>query len=84
MIFQLKEIVSWGFDGIFMIYRIVYMLDNFRWKFSYLNFRRTYKTSPHKTSPRQNVSIQNVFVTKRLRNGTSPVTKRLRNKTSPR
>jgi hypothetical protein len=38
---------------------------------------------PHKTSPRQNVSIQNVSITKRLRNRTSPVTKCLRNKTSP-
>jgi hypothetical protein len=43
---------------------------------------RTYKTSPHKTFPRQNVSIRNVSVTKRLRNRTSPVTKRLWNKTS--
>jgi hypothetical protein len=43
----------------------------------------------NKTSPRQNVSIQNVYthnvsLTKRLLNETSPVTKRLRNKTSPR
>jgi hypothetical protein len=42
-----------------------------------------------KTSPRQNVSIHNVYthnvsLTKRLLNETSPVTKRLRNKTSPR
>jgi hypothetical protein len=42
-----------------------------------------------KMSPRQNVSIQNVYahnvsLTKRLRNETSPVTKRLLNKTSPR
>jgi hypothetical protein len=42
-----------------------------------------------KTSPRQNVSIQNVYthnvsLTKRLLKETSPVTKRLRNKTSPR
>jgi hypothetical protein len=42
----------------------------------------------NKTSPQQNVSIQNVSthnvsLTKRLRNETSPVTKRLRNKTSP-
>jgi hypothetical protein len=40
-----------------------------------------------KTSPRQNVSIQNVYthnvsLTKRLLHETSPVTKRLRNKTS--
>jgi protein tyrosine phosphatase len=33
---------------------------------------RTYKTSPNITSLRQNVSIQNVSVTKRLRNRTSP------------
>jgi hypothetical protein len=43
----------------------------------------------NKTSPQQNVSIQNVYthnvsLTKRLRNQTSPVTKRLRNETSPR
>jgi hypothetical protein len=42
-----------------------------------------------KTSPRQNVSIQNVYahnasLTKRLCNETSPVTKRLCKKTSPR
>jgi hypothetical protein len=53
-----------------------------------------------KTSPRQNISIQNVYThnvsltkrlrnetfpeTKRLRNETFPETKRLRNKTSPR
>ncbi len=37
-----------------------------------------YKTSPNKTSPRQNVSS-----TKRLLNKMSPVTKRLCNKTSP-
>jgi hypothetical protein len=42
-----------------------------------------------KTSPLQNVSIQNVYthkvsLTKRLLNETSPVTKRLHNKTSPR
>jgi hypothetical protein len=41
-----------------------------------------------KTSPRQNVSIQNVSthnvsLTKRLLNDTSPVTKLLRHKTSP-
>jgi hypothetical protein len=41
-----------------------------------------------KTSPRQNISKQNVYthnvsLTKRLLNETSPVTKRLRNKTSP-
>jgi hypothetical protein len=36
----------------------------------------------YKTSPRQNVSIQNVSVTKRLRDRTSPVTKRLRNKSA--
>jgi hypothetical protein len=41
-----------------------------------------------KTSPRQNVAIQNVYthnvsLTKRLRNEKSPVTKRLRNQTSP-
>jgi hypothetical protein len=41
-----------------------------------------------KTSPRQNVSIQNVYthnvsLSKRLRHETSPVTKRLPNKTSP-
>jgi hypothetical protein len=46
--------------------------------------RRTYKTSP-----RQNVSIKNVYthnvsLTKRLLNEMSPVTKRLHNKTSPR
>jgi hypothetical protein len=43
----------------------------------------------YKTSPLQNVSIQNVYthnvsLTKRLLNETSPVTKRLRNTTSPR
>jgi hypothetical protein len=49
---------------------------------------RTYKKSPHKTSPRQTVSstkrlhIQSVSSTKRLRNKTSPVIKRLSNKTS--
>jgi hypothetical protein len=48
-----------------------------------LLFGRTYKTSPHKTSPRQNVSIHNVSVTERLHNKTSLVTKRLRHKTSP-
>jgi hypothetical protein len=42
-----------------------------------------------KTSPRQYVSIQNVYthnvsLTKRLLKETSPVTKRLRNKMSPR
>jgi small nuclear ribonucleoprotein (snRNP)-like protein len=46
-----------------------------------LNTRRTFKTSLHKTSPRQNVSIQNV--TERLLQQNVGGTKRLRNKTSP-
>jgi regulator of replication initiation timing len=58
-------------------------------KFIYIQNGAHTKRLLDETSPRQNVSIQNVYthnvsLTKRLRNETSPVTKRLRNKTSPR
>jgi hypothetical protein len=44
---------------------------------------RTYKTSPRQNVTIQNVYTHNVSLTKRLRNETSPVTKRLGNKTYP-
>jgi hypothetical protein len=48
------------------------------------NLWHTYKTSPYKMSPRQNVSQQNVSLTKRLRNNMSPCNKTSPNKKSPR
>jgi hypothetical protein len=56
--------------------------------FFFLKTSHTTKRLLNKTSPLQNVSIQNVYthnvyLTKRLLNETSPVTERLRNKMSP-